>query len=72
MLYITKWVDWLVLIIPTGAGLRVAYLSFRKTMTDNDGYISDLNVKIKNTIIGSVIAFSISGIVSLFRSYYGG
>ena len=72
VLYISRWTNWLFLIIPAAAGLRVTYLSSRKSLSDNDGYISDLNVKIKNTIIGSIIGVSISGIVSLVRVFYGG
>ena len=72
VLYISRWTNWLLLIIPAGAGLRVTYLASQKAFADNEGYISDLNIKIKNTIIGSIIGVSISGIVSLVRVFYGG
>lgn len=70
--YVSRWTNWLYLIVPVGAGLRITYLSFRKSLADNEGFVNDLNVKIKNTVIGAVIGVSISGIVSIFRLFYGG
>lgn len=72
ILYISRWTNWLLLIIPAGAGIRVAYLASRKALSDNEGHISDMNDKIRNTVIGSIIGVSISGIVSLLRLFYGG
>lgn len=70
--HVSQWTNWLYVLIPAGAGLRIAYLSFRKTFANNEGTIEDLNSKIKNTIIASVIGISISGIVSLLQFFYGG
>lgn len=68
--FLLQWSAWLLLIIPAGAGAMVTYQYLRKTLTDDEGTISDCNNKIRNTVKGGIIAISISGIVEAFKLFY--
>lgn len=68
--FLTDWIEWLLLIIPAGAGAMVTYQALRKSLTDDDGVVSDCNTKIKHTLIGSAIAMSLSGLVIILKAFY--
>lgn len=68
--FLTDWTFWLFLLIPTGAGAMVTYQGYRKTITDDDGVITDCNKKIKHTIKGAIIGMTLSGFIQLIKSYY--
>lgn len=60
----------LLLIIPAGAGLVVTYQSTRKIFANNESDIAECNKIIKNTLIGSAIALSISGFVNILKIFF--
>lgn len=68
--YLTNWTGWLLLIVPAGAACAVASFSARKAMTEDEGVIADCDSNIKKTIKASIIIFSISALVTLFKSYF--
>lgn len=69
--YITGWTKWLLIIIPVAAGTMCTYHALRKTMTSDDSVISECNSKISNTIKGAIIGMTISGLITLLRTFYG-
>lgn len=68
--YLSGWISWLLVVIPVGAGFMVTYLSVRKALTSDEGVISDCNTKIKNVLIGSAIGMTLSGIVTIVKSFF--
>lgn len=62
--------SWLLLIIPLGAGSYVGYHALQKSLTDDQGVISEKNKLIKNTIIGAIIAECASGLVTVILGFY--
>ena len=61
---------WLLLIIPVGAGFFMGYHALQKSMSDDDAVIADKNKKIKNTLIGAVIAETATGLVAAILAFY--
>lgn len=68
--FLTAWIGYIKLIVPIAAGAVIAYQAFRKATTEDDSIIGDCNIKIRNTIIGSIIIMSLSGLIDLFKGYY--
>lgn len=68
--FLSNWITWLLLIIPVGASAMVGYQALRKALSDDDGVISDCNTKIKHTLIGSAIGITLSGLVTIIKSFY--
>ena len=68
--HITNWVDWLLLIIPAGAGVMVMYQAIRKATTFDESISNDCSARIRNIIKGAVIAFGISGFISIARRIF--
>lgn len=68
--YLSNWVTWLLAIIPVGAGAMVGYQALRKSLSDDEGVISDANTKIKHTIIGSAIGVTLSGLVTIIKAFF--
>lgn len=61
---------WLLLIIPVGAGLFVAYHAIQKAMTDDEAVIAQKNKLIKNTVIGAIIAECANGLITVILGFY--
>ncbi|MGG2201885.1 hypothetical protein [Paenibacillus validus] len=62
---------WVLVLIPVTGALMVGYHAWMKSMADGDpGAIAERNKKIKNTIVGSVIGVSASGIVTALLAYF--
>ena len=70
IIFLTSYISWLLIIIPVGASAMITYQATRKSFTRDEGVISDCNTKIKNTLIGSAIGMSLSGLVTVFKSFY--
>jgi len=68
--YLSNWITWLLVIIPVGAIFMVTYQATRKSLTDDPDTIGDCEVKIKNTIKGAIIGMSISGFITILKSFY--
>lgn len=68
--FITQWTEWLFLIIPAAAAAMVTYQSVRKSLTSDDATINECNLKIKHTIIGSVIGVTINSVISILKAFY--
>ncbi|MCT4584052.1 MAG: hypothetical protein N4A54_03920 [Peptostreptococcaceae bacterium] len=68
--FISGWTKWLLLIIPVGAACRITYLSTQKSFSLDDDTIIDCNKKIKNTLYGSAIGMTISGLVTIIKTFY--
>lgn len=62
--------NWLLLIIPVGAGAFLGYQALQKSMTDDQAVIAEKNKLMKNTLIGAAIAETATGLVSAFLSFY--
>lgn len=63
--------NWILVLVPVCAGLMVAYHAWMKSMADGDqGVIAERNRKMKNTIVGAVIAESASGLCRFILSYF--
>lgn len=68
--FIIQWAEWLLLLIATGAGLRVAYLAFQKTTTSDGADIETYNKRIRHTIIGAIIAVTMGSTIAVLRTFY--
>lgn len=68
--FLSGWISWLLVIIPVGAGTMVTYQAFRKSIAENESVINECNAKIKNTILGAIVALTISGLVTVIKSFY--
>lgn len=68
--YITRWVNWLLIIIPVAAGVMCAYQGVKKSTTADEGVINQANKMISQTIKGAIIAMSISGLIVFIRTFY--
>jgi len=62
--------NWLLILIPVVAGAFFGYFALKKSATEDDAVIADMNKKMKNTIISAVIAETGAGIVRLVLGYY--
>lgn len=70
IIFVTQWVDWLLVVIPSGAIVMVIYQLFRRSLATDEGIISDCNDKIKKTIKGAIIGMSISGFISIVKLFF--
>lgn len=61
---------WLLLIIPVGAGLFLGYHALQKSLSDDQGVIAEKNKLMKNVLIGSAVATTASGLVTIVLSFY--
>ncbi len=61
---------WLLILIPTVAGLVLGYLAITKATATDQSIISEKNRLMKNVLIGAVLAESASGLVTLILGYY--
>lgn len=68
--FLSGWISWMMVIVPVGAGTMVTYQAFRKSISENEAVINECNTKIKNTIIGAIVAITISGLVTVIKSFY--
>ena len=68
--FLTDWIKWLLLIVPVSAGTAVTYFAARKSLTDDEGVVSDCDSKIVKTIQAAVIIMTISGIITAIKSFY--
>lgn len=68
--YATRWVNWLLVIVPFAAGAMCAYQGVKKSLTDDEGVINEANRMISQTIKGAIIAESISGLIVLIKGFY--
>lgn len=69
--YLSDWVIWLLVVIPVGAGAMVTYLAFQKSIATDSEQIGHYNTRIKNTIKGAIVGMTISGFITLIKSYFG-
>lgn len=68
--FVTDWVKWLLALIPVSAGAVVTYQAIRKSLATDEGTIHECNNKIKNTIKGAIIGLTISGLITLIKTFY--
>lgn len=61
---------WLAGGIAVTAGLFAGYFAWQKSISQDDANIAKYNKLIKNTIVGAVIATTISGLITVILSFY--
>lgn len=62
---------WLLVLIPVGAGLALAWCKFKQMMSDNDpSVVAHYNKWMKNIVISAVIATTASGIIRTVLAFY--
>lgn len=62
---------WVLILVPVTAGTMVGYHAWMKSMADGEpGAVAERNKKIKQTLIGGVVAESAAGITQLILSYF--
>ena len=61
---------WLLIIIPVGAGFFLGYHAFEKSLSNDQAVIAEKNKLMKNVLIGSAIAVTASGAITIFLSFY--
>jgi hypothetical protein len=62
--------SWLLLIIPGGMAIMLAYHAFTRSMADDPATIAEKNKLMKNVVIGGLLAFSASGLIKIILAYY--
>ena len=70
ILFITEYVPALLVLIPLGAAFVIANESFKKVTSDDEHSKAQSNKRIKNTIVASVIAMSITGFITFVQGYF--
>lgn len=68
--FLTNWINYLLIIIPAGAGAMVTYQALIKALSDDPGTIEGANTKIKQTIKGAIVGLSLSGFIAIVKKYY--
>lgn len=61
---------WLTLIIPSGAGVFLAYHATQKALSDDQAVIAEKNKLMKNVIIGAAVATTASGLATIILGFY--
>lgn len=62
---------WVLILVPAAAAAMIGYHALMKSLSDGDpGTIADKNKKMKNVLIGAVIAVSATGLVTVFLAYF--
>jgi hypothetical protein len=61
---------WLTGAILATAGLFAGYFAWQKSISQDDANIAKYNKLIKNTVVGAVIAMTISGLITVILSFY--
>jgi hypothetical protein len=69
--FLASWSTWLLLITPLGAGVMVVYQAMMKSFAIDLDDVGHRNVMINRTIKGAIVIMSISGLITVFRSFYG-
>lgn len=62
---------WLLAIIPLASGLYLGYQALQKSLSEDQAMIADKNKKMKNVLIGAIIAESAMTLTKFILGYYG-
>lgn len=62
--------NWLLIIIPVGAGAVLGYHALQKSLSDDQAIIAEKNKLMKNVLIGAAIAETAVGLVAVVLSFY--
>lgn len=68
--FLTNWINYLFIVIPVGAATMVTYFALRKSVATDAEEIGHYDVRIKQTIKGAIIGVTISGFISIVKSFY--
>lgn len=62
---------WVLILVPVAAAAMIGYHALMKTLSDGDpAVIAEKNKKMKNVLIGAIIAMSASGLVTAILAYF--
>lgn len=63
--------NWILMLVPPTAGVAIGYQAWMKSMADGEpGVVAERNKKMKQILIGAVLAECAAGIVQLVLRYY--
>lgn len=68
--YASNWINWLLFIIPAAATTVIIYFSMQKSWSTDEESIAHYEKRISITVKGAIIAFTISGVITIIKSYY--
>ena len=68
--FLSDWIVYLFLVIPLGTGTMITYQAIRKAFSNDASVIDDANHKINVTIKGAILGVTISGIITIIKSFY--
>lgn len=68
--FLLGWTTWLLAIIPVGAGTAVTYFAMSKSFSFDAEYKGICDKRIRQTIKGSIIGMTISGLITVIRTFY--
>lgn len=68
--FLTNWIKYLLMIIPVSATGMITYFGLRKSVSTDIEEVANYDNKIKQTFKGSIIALTISGFITLVKSFY--
>jgi hypothetical protein len=68
--FVSNWTNYLLLLIPPGAGLMVAYHAFNSSISEDEGVKNNAKIRIRNTIMASIIMESIVGLIAIIKKFY--
>lgn len=68
--FLLDWIQWLLIIIPVGAGATITYYALSKTLSSDEAQIGHCNHRIKQTIKGAIVGMCLSGLISIIRLFY--
>lgn len=68
--FLSNWITWLLIIIPVGAVAMIVYQATKKSISNDENTTNDCNIKIKNTLKGAIIGMTLSGLITVIKSFY--
>lgn len=68
--FITRFINWLPPVIGAGAGAMVGYFALRKSIATDFEEMGHYTIRIKQTIKGAIVAISISGFITLVKTFF--
>ncbi|MBN4062888.1 hypothetical protein JYT99_00605 [bacterium AH-315-E09] len=68
--FVLTWTTWLLLLIPAGAIVMIAYFSLMKMVSTDEQTILMFSKKTNSVLKGLVISVTLVGLIAVIRAFY--